>query len=418
MTLNLSTKRSNCRLCNSKKIKMVLEMPSSQPVDNFLNFKNKDLSLPKFKMNLYQCEKCGHAQLLDVVNPNILYGNYVYKSSSSPDLMTHFKLYSKFLADYGYLKKNIKILDIGSNDGLFLDFCKKQNAKTYGIDPAIEVSKLAKKNKHKIIVDYLNNNSVKKIKKTFSKSFKLITANNVFSHSDNLQDTLRCIRSLLHKDGVYVFEVSYLLDTLNNRVIDYIYHEHLSYHSIRPLRMFLKKQSMYIYDVIKVPTKGGSIRVVCGKNIKKENKDLIQSMEAAEFSFGIYQKKFYKKIKNELNLTKKLLDDWISKNKKMYPKIKFFAYGACATGTVLSSMMGLDKHLSGYLDDNPDKNNYLSPNSFLPVLKMRSIKQIKNKVIIILAWRFEKNILKKIRRFDKLCKVITVKPSLDIILFN
>ena len=102
MTLKLVTKRSNCRLCNSKNIKMVLKMPSSQPVDNFLDFKNKDISLPKFKMNLYQCEKCGHAQLLDVVNPHILYGNYVYKSSSSPDLMNHFKLYSRFLVDYGY----------------------------------------------------------------------------------------------------------------------------------------------------------------------------------------------------------------------------------------------------------------------------------------------------------------------------
>jgi 2-polyprenyl-3-methyl-5-hydroxy-6-metoxy-1,4-benzoquinol methylase len=416
MTLKLVTKRSNCRLCNSKNIKMVLKMPSSQPVDNFLDFKNKDISLPKFKMNLYQCEKCGHAQLLDVVNPHILYGNYVYKSSSSPDLMNHFKLYSRFLVDYGYLKKNIKILDIGSNDGLFLDFCKKQKAKTYGIDPATEVSKLAKKNKHKIIVDYLNNRSVNKIKKTFSKTFKLITANNVFSHSDNLQDTLRCISNLLHKDGVYVFEVSYLLDTLNNRVIDYIYHEHLSYHSIRPLKIFLKKQNMYIYDIIKVPTKGGSIRVVCGKNVKKENKELIESMEAAEVSLGIYQKKFYQKIENEINLTKQLVINWIFKSKKMNPKIKFFAYGACATGTVLSSMLGLDKFLSGYLDDNLDKNNYLSPNSFLPVLKMKSIKQVKNKVIIIIAWRFEKNILKKIKKFDKFCKVITIKPSMNKIL--
>ena len=255
-----------------------------------------------------------------------------------------------------------------------------------------------------------------KIKKTFSKTFKLITANNVFSHSDNLQDTLRCISNLLHKDGVYVFEVSYLLDTLNNRVIDYIYHEHLSYHSIRPLKIFLKKQNMYIYDIIKVPTKGGSIRVVCGKNVKKENKELIESMEAAEVSLGIYQKKFYQKIENEINLTKQLVINWIFKSKKMNPKIKFFAYGACATGTVLSSMLGLDKFLSGYLDDNLDKNNYLSPNSFLPVLKMKSIKQVKNKVIIIIAWRFEKNILKKIKKFDKFCKVITIKPSMNKIL--
>ena len=165
MNLNQITKKPNCRLCNSKKIDMVLKMPASQPVDNYLDPKNKDISLPKFKMDLYQCKSCGHAQLLDVVNPQILYGNYVYKSSSSPDLFKHFKFYTNFLVDHGYLKKNYKILDIGSNDGLFLNFCKKQKAKTYGIDPAAEVSKVAIKNKHKIIVDYLNSNLLKKIKK-------------------------------------------------------------------------------------------------------------------------------------------------------------------------------------------------------------------------------------------------------------
>jgi len=138
-------------------------MPSSQPVDNYLSYTNKDILLPKFKMDLYQCKNCGHAQLLDVVNPDILYRNYVYKSSSSPDLFNHFKNYSEFLKDYGYITSNTKVLDIGSNDGLFLNFCKNIGAKTFGIDPAVEVSKIAKKNKHKILLDYLNLKSLKNV---------------------------------------------------------------------------------------------------------------------------------------------------------------------------------------------------------------------------------------------------------------
>lgn len=414
MNLNQITKRPNCRLCNSKKIDMVLKMPASQPVDNYLDPKNKDISLPKFKMDLYQCKSCGHAQLLDVVNPQILYGNYVYKSSSSPDLFKHFKFYTNFLVDHGYLKKNYKILDIGSNDGLFLNFCKKQKAKTYGIDPAAEVSKVAIKNKHKIIVDYLNTNSVKKIKKNFSKTFEVITANNVFSHSDDLQGTLSCVSKLLDKNGAYIFEVSYLLDTINNRVIDYIYHEHLSYHSIKPLKLFLKKQKMFIYDVIKVPTKGGSIRVVAGKNKDKENKVLVSSLIATEEAAGIYDKKLYVKIQKEIKSSKKILNAWINKNKK---NKFFFAYGASATGTVLSLMLNIDKYLSGYIDDNPDKKDFLSPNSFLPVKNFKSIKNIKNKIIIILAWRFQKMIIKKIREHDKLVTVISVNPNLKKIEF-
>ena len=125
MKNNLLKKRKKCRLCDSTKVKQVLSMPSSQPVDNFRPFFDPEINLPLFDMDLYQCEKCGHAQLLDVVNPDILYGNYIYKSTSSPDLKSHFKNYASFLFTHKYIKKNHKVLDIGSNDGLFLDYLKQ-----------------------------------------------------------------------------------------------------------------------------------------------------------------------------------------------------------------------------------------------------------------------------------------------------
>ena len=128
-------------------------MPKSQPVDNFRTYDDSQILLPSFNMDLYQCSVCGHAQLLDVVSPKILYGDYVYKSSTSPDLKKHFENYSKFLFDFGYTKKNQKVLDIGSNDGLFLDILKKKGIKTYGIDPAVDVVKISKKG-HQVICDF------------------------------------------------------------------------------------------------------------------------------------------------------------------------------------------------------------------------------------------------------------------------
>ena len=125
MKKNLLKKRKKCRLCDSVKVKHVLSMPSSQPVDNFRPFFDPEINLPLFDMDLYQCEKCGHAQLLDIVNPDILYGNYIYKSTSSPDLKSHFKNYASFLFNHEYIKKNHKVLDIGSNDGLFLDYSSR-----------------------------------------------------------------------------------------------------------------------------------------------------------------------------------------------------------------------------------------------------------------------------------------------------
>ena len=417
MKNKLSHKRNSCRLCNSKRLILRLYLPKSQPVDHFRKKNDKDILLPKFKMNLYQCLKCGHAQLLDVVNPKILYGNYIYRSSKSPDLKKHFFNYSKYVFSKKFIKKGEKVLDIGSNDGLFLDFLKKKGLKTYGIDPAKNISKIAKKKNHKIICEYLNKSSTNKIKSKFSNSFKLITANNVFSHSDNLQDMIKNISNLLNNDGTYIFEVSYFLDTIKNRVVDYIYHEHLSYHSIKALVPFLKKEKLYIYDLIKIPTKGGSIRVCCGKNKKKENKKLIKLMIAEEKKFGLYKSNIYKLINKEIKNSKDLLKNFILKEIKKNKEIDFFGYGACATGTVLINILGIDKYFKGLIEDNTDKINKFSPNSFLPVSSLIKANKNKNIFFIIVAWRFEEQILKNIRKINKKAKIICVKPTLKKIKF-
>ena len=405
--------RSTCRLCDSNNLKLVLEMPSSQPVDNFRPVFSNHLKLESFEMSLFICKDCGHAQLLHVVDPNILYGNYIYESSSSPDLNKHFLKYADYLFDEGYLQKDSKTLDVGSNDGLLLDFLKKKGVKTFGIDPAKKVAEISASKGHTIFCEYLNQNLVKKIKTSKISPFDVITANNVFSHSDDLQTTLECITNLLSKEGVYIFEVSYLLDTLKNRVIDYIYHEHLSYHSVKSLIPFLKNKDLYVYDVIKIPTKGGSIRVICGKNKKKENIELINSMISEEEAENIYSEETYTTIKNEILNSKNIVYDWIKKKKELKKNVKFFGYGASATGTVLCNILGLDKFFSGIVDDNILRQNLLSPNSFLPTVSLESLIEENNIIIVILAWRFEEQIKKKIREIiGKNVTIICVKPKM------
>ena len=117
--MNKYSYKEKIRLCNSKSITKVLDIPSSQPVDGFREQSHQYLSLPRFGMDLYICNECGHHQLLDVIDPDILYGSYIYTSSSSPDLEVHFSNYASYLNSLSLISKNISILDIGCNDGLF-----------------------------------------------------------------------------------------------------------------------------------------------------------------------------------------------------------------------------------------------------------------------------------------------------------
>ena len=126
--------KKNCRLCKSKKISLAVNYKDSFPVDNFRKIGHLKIDLPNYNMDLYVCNKCGHTQILNVVDPEILFGDYIYKSTSSPGLKKHFKSLYKEIIDKKLVDHNNSILDIGCNDGLLLENFQKY-FKTFGVDP-------------------------------------------------------------------------------------------------------------------------------------------------------------------------------------------------------------------------------------------------------------------------------------------
>ena len=153
--------------------------------------------------------------------------------------------------------------------------------------------------------------------------------------------------------------------------------------------------------------------MVCVKKKEKENKLLINSMIAAENALGLYGDELYNNIENEMIYSKKIILSWFNKIKKKNKKIIFLGYGACATGTVLSSMLDIEQHLSGFVEDNKDKHGKLSPNSFLPVLNINEVDKKMNVCFVILAWRFKDQIINNIKKnYSRKAKIIALKPSL------
>ena len=69
----------------------------------------------------------------------------------------------------------------------------------------------------------------------------IITANNVYAHVNDMDEITKAIKNILKPNGLFVFEVSYLLDVINKKLLGTIFHEHLSYHSIKPLINFLRE---------------------------------------------------------------------------------------------------------------------------------------------------------------------------------
>jgi 2-polyprenyl-3-methyl-5-hydroxy-6-metoxy-1,4-benzoquinol methylase len=396
-------KIKNCRACGSKKILKTFALRDSPIGDDYTK---KISNQKKYPIEVYMCALCGLSQLGHVVNKKTLYSKYIYKTQDSPGLVKHFNLVAKHLKKKLSLKKNSSILDIGSNDGVLLSFFKKQKCKTVGIEPAKKISDYANKNGIKTYNNFLSKKLSSQIKKKEGK-FDLVISNNVFANIDNINDWVKNIKFLLKQDGVYVFETFYLSSLIKNSVFDFIYHEHLSLFSIKPLYQLFKKYNLQLFDVEFVSTKGGSVRCY----IRHFNKSdflppKINKIIKNEIRQGLYKKITYKKFSKKISL---LALKTLSELKKLKKKF-IIGYGASISCTTLIYHYQIKDYLKILVDDNTNKIGTYLPGSQIKVHDSKILKNLNCDCIIVLAWRFAPMILKKIKKYNLKTKILLPCP--------
>ena len=415
MKINNIQKRKSCRLCKSKELTSVLKLASTPPANAFVTKEKVNISQKKYPLELFYCENCNHVQLLEIVDPSELFGDYVYVSGTSPVFINHFFRYSKDIIEKYKPSKDSYVLDIGSNDGTLLKFFKELGYQVIGVDPAKEISLQANNDGIFTVNDFFNLETSNKLKKEFGEA-SLITANNVFAHCDDLSGMTDAIYNLLSEKGLFVFEVSYLVDVFQKNLFDTIYHEHLSYHSVSPLITFFKSKNMELIDVSRVETHGGSIRCVVKKNsnklhVKKTVNDLVKLEENLSFNkketFLKFSEKIYDKKCELIALIKK-----IKANKK-----SIIGFGAPAKATTLMYEYGLNNDILDFIvDDSSWKQNLFSPGLHIPIYSSSILETFKPDFILILAWNFADSIIKNNQEIIKSgSRFIIPLPTLEVI---
>ena len=399
-----------CRLCNSRNIEVVLSLNKSPLCDAYIK-KKKEQQFYDLKLCL--CNNCKFVQINTVVDPKIIYRNYIYVTTSSLGLNNHFKKYTQDVCRFFNFKKTKFIVDIGSNDGTLLSHFKKKKHKVLGIEPAFRAAADAKKRGIKSINEFFDKNIANKIVKKYGYA-DFITINNLFANVDDLHGFTKNLELLLGKEGVIAIESSYLLDMINNMIFDFIYHEHLSYLSILPLRIFFKKFDLKLIRIQKINTKGGSLRYyLARKNSKWPVHNSVYIFKKIESDFNI-SKKTFNYFNKKIKLINKNLSSYLSK----YKKCKIAGYGASATSTTLISHFKLYNRLDYLIDDNPGKINTFSPGYHIPVYNYKKITVDKPDIIIILAWRYYEKILQKLKKINFNNLVVIPIPKFKIASFK
>ena len=379
--------RDRCRLCECNDLERVFQLTPTPPANAFVPPKKLSIVQKCFPLDVYQCVNCSHVQLLIVIDPEYLFQDYVYVSGTSPVFVKHFKEYAESIVSYFGIPKDSFIVDIGSNDGTLLKFFQDYGMRVLGIDPAIEIAKKATEEGIETLPLFFGNELACNIRDERGPA-TVIAANNVFAHSDNLIGFAQAVRELLAWDGVFVFEVSYLVDVYERVLFDMTYHEHLSYHLVHPLQSFFETQGLQLIESIRVDTHGGSLRGIVQlaggpRKVGKSVSDLVRLESKLELDKPETLKLFGNRIDELGKKLQKLIRDLKSNGKSIA------GYGAPAKATTLMYHFGLGPDILDFIvDDSPLKQGLYSPGLHIPVLPSSALYEKNPDYVLILAWNF------------------------------
>ena len=395
-----SARRRTCRLCDGEKLQRVLSLEKTPLANAFVPETARGKPQPLFPLDLHLCLECGHLQLLEIVRPEILFRDYVYVSGTSPVFIRHFQEYAAAAVGLAGLKPGDQVVDIGSNDGTLLRFFKEKGMRVLGIDPARKIAGKAEQKGIPTLAEFFTPALAGRLRGEGWQP-ALVTANNVFAHADDLTGIAEGVRRLLRPDGCFLFEVSYLLDVFQKGLFDTIYHEHLSYHAVKPLVPFFRKSGLCLTGARRVESHGGSLRGVA----RPETSGLtplaeVQQRIAEEETAGLFRPESYeafaRKIAEHGATLKKLLLRLKGEGKRIV------GFGAPAKATTLLYQFGLGPDLlEAVIDDSPWKQGLYTPGHQIPVVSAERLSDPKQRpdYCLILAWNFAGSIIEKHRAF-------------------
>ena len=392
--------RKTCRTCGSKNLQLILDLDKTALANDFLQpeeVKNYHTSLP---LRVMLCLDCSLVQLADTVDPRILYSHYAYVTSTSATMDAHLNSQAAHLLATAHLGAGSKVLEIASNTGVFLKKFKEKGCEVLGVEPAVNIADVAIATAIPTRKEFFNAENAKKLKAEWGTA-DLVLGRHVFAHIDDLRDLIQGLEAISHQETLIAFEVPYLVDFFEHTEYDTIYHEHLSYISVRSIAALVKDSAFTLARVDHYPIHGGSILFHLRHRSSKTAVhssvpialELEQQMKLAEPATWAAFAQRVNHIRADLPL---LLRKLKAEGKRI------IGYGASAKGNTLLNTCGLTtKELDYIIDNTPFKQNKVAPGSWIPIRSPEMLLKDQPDYALLLAWNFAPEIIRRETEFQK-----------------
>ena len=386
-----------CRFCNEPLTKIFVDLGESPLSNAFLKKNMLCDTEKKYPLCAYVCENCLLVQLPEFEKPENIFEDYAYFSSYSSTWLQHAENYVNMMIEKFSFNKNNLVVEIASNDGYLLQFFKEKNIPVLGIEPAINVAKVAKDKGIPTITKFFNTDTANELKMEGSQA-ELIVGNNVLAHVPSINDFVKGLKILLKPSGIITMEFPHLLQLIQKNQFDTIYHEHFSYFSLSTANKIFSFHGLRIFDVEEISTHGGSLRIYV-KHSELENitiNERVSILLEKEKKCGLDDIFTYTNFSKRVEQAKEKLQEFFYSAKRSGKKIA--CYGAAAKGNTLLNYCKIGNNFIDYaVDKNPYKQGLFLPGTRIAIKDPEEIQKTKPDYLVIIPWNLKDEIMEQMK---------------------
>jgi len=373
----------------------------AQPLANaFLRDRSEIADEAKFPLVLHGCTNCGLVQLVDVIDPEVLFRNYIYVTGTSETIAAHNRSYAKTVVDLLTLDAGSLVVEAASNDGSLLTCFKELGVRVLGVEPARNLAALAIERGIPTETVFFDREQGARLRQAHGPARALL-ANNVLAHVDDPAGFLAGARALLGEGGLAVVEAPYLGEMLERVEYDTIYHEHLSYFSVTALLRLCEAAGLSVVRIDFVPVHGGSLRMYAGRAEDHDgHAEEVLKLAAAEREAGMASPVRWRKFAQAAEAQRAELLSLLRRLGEAGKTVA--AYGAPAKGTTMLNFCGVGPDLVPFTVDRSHlKVGTLMPGTHIPVLPVETLLTREPDYLLLLAWNFADEIIQQQQAFRK-----------------
>jgi methylation protein EvaC len=372
--------RNDCRACGSTSLEMVFDFGSVPLAGAFLSGPETIAAERRFPLKVHVCGNCALVQILDPIDPDVLFRDYAFASSTVGPLVQHFNSYAEWLVQH--LKPSTAI-EFGCNDGILLAPLRSQGVMAVGVDISENITAMARDKGLDVVTGYFDPGTAAAIVSRIG-SVDVVTGSNAFAHNDRPEVILNAAAAALSDRGRLCLEVMYAGDLLEQLQWDTLYHEHLTFYSLSALRVLMQRYGFDVEHAERIPMHGGSLRVIAARGGTVAPSPSVGQLMEFERASGIDRADtwvdFGNRIVRKIDVVKRVFAE-------LGRKSRIWGYGAAGKATMWVNACEMD-YLGAMVDASPLRAGKLMPGTHTPILFPAELARANPEYAFITAWNY------------------------------